>query len=73
MLVTYQRLMNAILHDMLYDYIEDYVDVTVRESRKVKQRVDDLRKFFVRADSITWEWTPWSVPLVFYLVNSLGW
>ena len=45
---TYQRLMNAIFHDMLGHHMEVYIDDIVVKSKRANEHVDHLRKSFKR-------------------------
>ena len=45
---TYQRVMNAIFHDMLGHHMEIYIDDIVVKSKKVAEHVNHLRKSFER-------------------------
>ena len=45
---TYQRVMNAIFHDMLGHHMEIYIDDIVVKSKKVAKHVNHLRKSFER-------------------------
>ena len=45
---TYQRAMNAIVHDMLGHHMEVYIDGIVVKSKIASEHVDHLRNFFKR-------------------------
>ena len=45
---TYQRMMNAIFHDMLDHHMEVYIDDIVVESKRTSEHVDHLKKGFER-------------------------
>ena len=45
---TYQRVMNAIFHDMLGHHMEIYIDGIVVKSKKVAEHVNHLRTSFER-------------------------
>ena len=45
---TYQRVMNAIFHDMLSHHMEVYIDDSVVKSKRVNEHVDNLKKSFER-------------------------
>ena len=45
---TYQRVMNAIFHDMLGHHMEIYIDDIVVKSKKAVEHVNHLRKSFER-------------------------
>ena len=45
---TYQRVMNAIFHDMLGHHMEIYIDDIMVKSKKVTEHVNNLRKSFER-------------------------
>ena len=46
--VSYQRAMNAILHDMQGHHMEVYIDDIVIKSKRANEHVDHLRKSFER-------------------------
>ena len=45
---TYQRVMNAIFHDMLGHHMEIYIDDIVVKSKKVVKHMNHLKKSFER-------------------------
>ena len=45
---TYQRMVIALLHDMMHNEVEVYVDDMIMKSKEREGHIDNLRKFFRR-------------------------
>ncbi|XP_070016565.1 uncharacterized protein [Nicotiana sylvestris] len=55
---TYMKAMTTIFHDMIHKEIEVYMDDVIIKSNKVKDHMEDLRKFFNRLRSYNLKLNP---------------
>ena len=70
--VTYQRVMNAIFHDMLGHHIEVYIDDIVVKSKRVSKHVDHVRKIFERMRHRRLNFNPLKCAFGVHVENFLG-
>ena len=69
---TYQRVMNAIFHDMLGHHMEVYINDIVVKSKKVSEHVNHLRKSFERMRLHQLKLNPLKCALGVQAINFLG-
>lgn len=78
-MVTYQRAMMTLFHDMNHKVIEVYVEDMIAKSKNVDDYLDHLRKLFsrlrkfqLRLNSAQWTFGVWSGKLLGFIVSQKG-